>query len=404
MGLLTLDQVKAAAKLLVGIAQRTPLESSRSLTEAVGVPTYLKCENLQRTGAFKIRGAYNRIHGLSDEQRRAGVVAASAGNHAQGVALASSLLDVKATVFMPEGAALPKVEATAGYRADVVLKGSNYDEAFAAATEFADTSGATMVHPFDHLDVMAGQGTIGLEILEDLPDVSAVIVPVGGGGLISGIASAIKAISPDVKVYGVEPEGAAGMSAALDAGRVVSLDSVKTIADGLASKSAGELTFEHVKTLVDEVVTVSEEEIAQALLLVLERAKMLVEPAGSIGVAALMAGKLSIKDGPIVTLLSGGNIDPMLLMGIIRFGMGSSGRYHFFRTRITDRPGELHRLLGIIAEAGANVVGVEHHREGARLRHFEEVEVAVQVETRGPEGMQKLTDALVGANYPVDDL
>jgi threonine dehydratase len=404
MGLLTLDQVKAAAKLLVGIAQRTPLESSRSLTEAVGVPTYLKCENLQRTGAFKIRGAYNRIHGLSDEQRRAGVVAASAGNHAQGVALASSLLDVKATVFMPEGAALPKVEATAGYGADVVLKGYNYDEAFTAATEFADTSGATMVHPFDHLDVMAGQGTIGLEILEDLPDVTAVIVPVGGGGLISGIASAIKAISPDVKVYGVEPEGAAGMSAALDAGRVVSLDSVKTIADGLASKSAGELTFEHVKTLVDEVVTVSEEEIAQALLLVLERAKMLVEPAGSVGVAALMGGKLSIKDGPIVTLLSGGNIDPMLLMGIIRFGMGSSGRYHFFRTRITDRPGELHRLLGIIAEAGANVVGVEHHREGARLRHFEEVEVAVQVETRGPEGMQKLTDALVGANYPVDDL
>jgi threonine dehydratase len=404
MGLLTLDQVKAAAKLLVGIAQGTPLESSRSLTEAVGVPTYLKCENLQRTGAFKIRGAYNRIHGLSDEQRRAGVVAASAGNHAQGVALASSLLDVKATVFMPEGAALPKVEATAGYGADVVLKGYDYDEAFTAATEFADTSGATMVHPFDHLDVMAGQGTIGLEILEDLPDVTAVIVPVGGGGLISGIASAIKAISPDVKVYGVEPEGAAGMSAALDAGRVVSLDSVKTIADGLASKSAGELTFEHVKTLVDEVVTVSEEEIAQALLLVLERAKMLVEPAGSVGVAALMGGKLSIKDGPIVTLLSGGNIDPMLLMGIIRFGMGSSGRYHFFRTRITDRPGELHRLLGIIAEAGANVVGVEHHREGARLRHFEEVEVAVQVETRGPEGMQKLTDALVGANYPVDDL
>ena len=404
MGLLTLDQVKAAAKLLEGIAQRTPLESSRSLTALVGVPTYLKCENLQRTGAFKIRGAYNRIHGLSDEQRRAGVVAASAGNHAQGVALASSLLDVKATVFMPEGAALPKVEATAGYGADVVLKGSNYDEAFSAATEFAGTSGATMVHPFDHLDVMAGQGTIGLEILEDLPDVSAVIVPVGGGGLISGIASAIKATSPDVKVYGVEPEGAAGMIAALDAGRVVSLDSVKTIADGLASKSTGELTFEHVKTLVDEVVTVSEEEIAQALLLVLERAKMLVEPAGSIGVAALMAGKLSIKDGPIVTLLSGGNIDPMLLMGIIRFGMGSSGRYHFFRTRITDRPGELHRLLGIIAEAGANVVGVEHHREGARLRHFEEVEVAVQVETRGPEGMQKLTDALVGANYPVDDL
>lgn len=400
----TLESVRRAAELLKGVAHRTPIEYSRAASEVAGVDVYLKCENLQRTGAFKIRGAYNRIHALTEEERKAGVVAASAGNHAQGVALASSLLGVNAKVFMPKGAALPKLEAAKSYGAEVSLEGSNYDEAFAAASKHASETGAVMVHPFDHPDVIAGQGTIALEILEDLGETTALVVPIGGGGLISGIAAAAKALSPGIRVFGVEPEGAAGMSAALAAGKVVALDGVKTIADGLASKSAGEQTLSHTKEFVDELVTVTEEEIAEALLFVLERGKLLIEPSGSVGIAAVLSKRLKFTDGPVVVLLSGGNIDPMLLMHVIRFGMGSSGRYFSFRTRISDRPGELHRLLGVIAEAGANVVGVEHHRETSRLTHLEEVEVAIQVETRGPDGVEGLKQALSKARYPVDEL
>lgn len=398
-----LEQVREAAKILDVVALHTPLEPSRVLSDHAGGPAFLKCENLQRTGAFKIRGAYNMIARLSAEESSRGVVAASAGNHAQGVALAASLLGVKATVFMPQGAALPKVEATTRYGADVVLEGSVYDEAFGAAQAFAAEQRAVMVHPFDHPDVIAGQGTIALEIFDQLPDVSTIVVPVGGGGLISGVAAAAKAMRPETRIVGVEPEGAAGMRAALEKGEPVELPEMDTVADGLAARRAGALTLAHVRELVDEVVTVSDDEIAEGLLLMVERAKLLVEPAGAAGVAAVMANKGTLIH-PVVVLLSGGNIDPLLLMQVIRFGMGSAGRYFWFRTRLSDRPGELHRLLGVIAAAGANIVGVEHHREGVRVRHLGEVEVAVQVETRGHDHVEELRLALETAGYAVHRL
>jgi threonine dehydratase len=401
MDLVGLEHIHQAAELLEGVVARTLLEHCRALSERAGGSTYLKCENLQRTGAFKIRGAYNRIARLKEEDRQRGVVAASAGNHAQGVALAASLLGVKATLFMPTGAALPKVEATSGYGAEVVLEGAIYDEAFAAASAYAAESGAIMVHPFDHPDVIAGQGTIGLEILKQLPETKSIVVPVGGGGLISGIAAAAKAKRPDVLIIGVEPEGAANMSRALEAGKVVELEKPSSIADGLMTNRAGELTFEHVKNLVDQMTTVTDDEIAEGLLLIAERAKLVVEPAGAAGVAAVLSGNADLEF-PAVILLSGGNIDPLLLLQVIRFGMGSAGRYLWFRTRVGDRPGQLYRLLGIIAEAGGNVLGVEHHREGARLEHLGEVEVSIQVETRGLDHVNELTHRLVVAGYRVE--
>lgn len=403
MELVKLEQVREAAKILDDVALHTPLEPSRVLSDHAGGPAFLKCENLQRTGAFKIRGAYNMIARLSAEESSRGVVAASAGNHAQGVALAASLLGVKATVFMPQGAALPKVEATTRYGAEVVLEGSVYDEAFDAAQAFAAEQRAVMVHPFENPDVIAGQGTIALEIFDQLPDVSTIVVPVGGGGLISGVAAAAKAMRPETRIVGVEPEGAAGMRAALEKGEPVELPEMDTVADGLAARRAGALTLAHVRDLVDEVVTVSDDEIAEGLLLMVERAKLLVEPAGAAGVAAVMANKGTLIH-PVVVLLSGGNIDPLLLMQVIRFGMGSAGRYFWFRTRLTDRPGELHRLLGVIAAAGANIVGVEHLREGVRVRHLGEVEVAVQVETRGRDHVEELRLALETAGYAVHRL
>lgn len=400
--LVSIDQVDRAHSLLHDVVQRTPLEHSRTLSEVCGGPVYLKCENLQRTGAFKIRGAYNRLHGLTADERARGVVAASAGNHAQGVALAASMLGIKASVFMPAGAALPKVAATRAYGAEVVLTGANYDEAFAAASEFAQSSDSIMVHPFDHADVIAGQGTVASEVLEQLPDAASFVIPVGGGGLISGVAVACKGRSKDILVIGVEPEGAAAVSRSVEAGRLIQLDEVSTVADGLAAKQAGELTLAHVTHLVDELVTVTDDEIAQGLLLMLERAKLVVEPSGAAGVAALLfqRGKLRF---PVVVVLSGGNIDPMLLLRVIRYGMGSSGRYMSFRTRISDRPGELARLLGVLASAGGNLVGVEHHRESG-LMHLGEVEVALQVETRGLDHVKELELSVKEAGYAIDRL
>jgi threonine dehydratase len=403
MALVDLQSVREAAARLEGVVHPTPMEPSRALSSLAGATAYLKCENLQRTGAFKIRGAYNRLSMMSDDERARGVVCASAGNHAQGVALAAGLLGVRATVFMPEGAALPKVEATGGYGATVRLEGSIYDEAAEAADAFSEETGAVMVHPFDHIDVIAGQGTVGLEILDALPEVGTVLVPIGGGGLIAGIAAALKQSKPSVRVVGVEPEGAKAMKTALEEGHVVTLPELHTVADGLAAKEVSELTLAHAQKFVDEVVTVTDDDIAEALLLLLERAKLLVEPSGAAAAAAVLRGKTEITD-PCVVLASGGNVDPLLLLHVIRFGMVTAGRYFSFRTRISDRPGELYRLLGVIAQAGANVVGVEHHREGSRIRHLDEVEVAVQVETRGPEVIEELTRRLESTGYRVERL
>lgn len=398
MNLVGLEEVREAAAVLKGVADRTPLELSRAVSERSDGTVFLKCENLQRTGAFKIRGAYNRIARLDSEERARGIVAASAGNHAQGVALAAQLLGVEATVYMPEGAALPKVEATGRYGARVVLEGGIYDEAFHAAEEFAAETGAVMIHPFDHPDVIAGQGTIALEILEQLPEAATIVVPVGGGGLISGIACAAKAINPTIRVVGVEPEGAASVSRAWETGAVIPLDTLSTVADGLAARQAGALCLTHVQAFVDQIVTVNDEQIAEALLLVAERAKMVVEPAGAAGVAALLSGVAELVY-PAVVVLSGGNIDPLLLLRVIRYGMGTAGRFLSFATRLPDRAGELHRLSGVIVDSGANVIGVEHRRDGVANRLLGDVEITMQLETRGPEHVKSVIAILEESGF-----
>jgi threonine dehydratase len=398
-----LEQVRAAASVLEDVAVRTPVELSRVLSEFAGGPTFLKCENLQRTGAFKIRGAYNRIARLSEEERARGVVASSAGNHAQGVALGASMLGVRSTVFMPVGAPIPKIEATSRYGAKVVLEGAVYDEAAEAAAAYCEAQGAVMVHPFDHPDVIAGQGTIALEILEQMPEAASIVVPVGGGGLVSGIAVAAKALRPDVRIVGVEAEGAAAVSRSLAAGHPVVLDQCSTIADGLATKAPGELTLPHIERFVDDVVTVKEEDLAEAVLLLAERAKLVVEPGGAAGVAAAMTRQGDLRF-PAVVLLSGGNIDPLLLVRVLSFGMGAGGRYWSFRTRLHDRPGELTRLSAVISEAGANIVGVEHRREGTQFRKFGQVEISIQAETAGHEHVERLRTALEAAAYVLEEL
>ncbi|MGH2718846.1 MAG: threonine ammonia-lyase [Actinomycetota bacterium] len=400
MDFVNLDDVRQAAARLEEVCLTTPVWPSRILSRMAGGTTWLKCENLQRTGSFKIRGAYNRIARLSAEQRARGVVAASAGNHAQGVALGASLLGVHSTVFMPAGAPLPKVEATRKYGAQVVLGGMVYDEAYAGAVAYAEEHNAVMVHPFDHPDVIAGQGTISLEIFEQVPDVKTIVVPIGGGGLISGVAAAARAMRPDIRIVGAEPAGAATLRRSLDAGHVVTLPEISTMADGLAAKRAGDLTFEYVRQLVDEVVLVTEEEIARALLLMTERARLLLEPAAAVGVAAVMTQR-ALLTFPAVVIGSGGNIDPLLMLRVIRFGMTAAGRYFSFRTRLQDRPGELQRLSGLIAGVGVNVVGVEHRREGVLHSSLTDVEVSLQVELRGPDHIAELIARLEEDGYEV---
>jgi len=392
--------VRDAAVRLQGVLQPTPIEGSRALTGLVGSEVLLKCENLQRTGSFKLRGAYNRIARLTDRQREVGVVCASAGNHAQGVALAAALQGVQATVYMPRSAPLPKLEATEAYGAHVVLVPGPFDTALHEAVAFAEREGRTFVHPFDHPDVVAGQGTLGLELLEQVPQLGTVVVPVGGGGLISGIAVALKTARPDIRVIGVQAAGAASFPSSLQAGAPQTLTAVDTIADGIAVKRPGELTLAHVRELVDEVVTVSDEAIARAVVLLLERAKLVVEPSGAAGVAAIVNHQALELVPPTVAVLSGGNIDPLLLQHLVTSGLTAEGRYLTIRTRVADRPGELHRLLGLIAEERANVVTVEHHRFGRRLR-LGQVEVLIELEARGHEHIEHLRKVLQDAGYPV---
>ena len=394
-----LDDVRAARKLLDGVIRMTPLEHSRVLAAAAGGPVHLKCENLQRTGSFKIRGAYTRISRLTPEQRAVGVVAASAGNHAQGVALAAQLLHTRATVFMPVSAALPKVDATRNYGAEVRLAGGSVDEALELATEYEAETGAVLVHPFDHPDIVAGQGTVGLEILEQCPEVRTVLVGTGGGGVVAGIGVAIKAMRPDVAVIAVQAEAAAAYPASLAAGHPIPLDRMATMADGIAVGRPGDLPFGLVRNVVDEVVTVSEAAISKALLLCLERAKQVVEPAGAAAVAAVLAEPRRWEP-PMVAVLTGGNIDPVLLMRVVQHGMVAAGRYLSVRVRIADRPGELARLLVLVAELGANVVDVEHSRTTSHL-DLGEVEVALSVETRGAEHRVELLAALSASGHAV---
>ncbi len=400
MELITADDIAAAAKRLEGVIQHTPVELSRAVSGAVGVETRLKCEHLQRTGSFKIRGAYNRIVQLDDDERRRGVVAASAGNHAQGVALSAQLAGVPATIFMPTSAPLPKVEATRGYGARVVLEGEGFDDALAAAQQWGQAHDAVFVHPFEHPDVIAGQGTVGLELTEQMPDLRTVVVPMGGGGLISGIAVAVKAWRPEVRVIGVQAAGAAAFPAALAAGEVVALDRVVTFADGIAIKRPGALTLAHVRALVDDVVTVSDEAIARAVLLLVERAKQVVEPSGAAGLAAVLDERVKAGlEGPVAVVLCGGNVDPLLLGRIISSGLYEEGRYLVLHTVLADRPGALSQLLQLVAGEGANILAVEHHRLGTRLGILE-VEVELELETRGPDHIAAVLSCLRAAGYP----
>jgi threonine dehydratase len=395
----SLADIRAARTELDGVARTTPMEASRALSDRVGGPVWLKCENLQRTGSFKIRGAYVRIARLQEHERARGVVAASAGNHAQGVALAASLLGCRATVFMPESAPLPKVAATRAYGAQVHLQGHTVDDALAAAAEFAEREGAVFIHPFDHADVIAGQGTVGLEILEQCPEVRTILVCTGGGGLVSGIAAAVKGVRPEVVVVGVQAAGAAAFPPSLAAGHPVALASMATMADGISVGRPGEVTFAHVQGLVDRVVTVDDDALARALLLSLERLKLVIEPAGAAALAALMEEPTAFEP-PVVVVLSGGNIDPLLLMKVVRHGLIAAGRFLSMRVRIPDQPGALAALLGVLAETGANVLDVEHQRTGRTL-HLDEVEVELQLETRGAEHSDHVLDALTAARYPV---
>lgn len=393
------QDIEAARRLLHGVAVVTPVEHSRQLSAAVGGPVMLKCENLQRTGSFKIRGAYVRIARLTDAERARGVVAASAGNHAQGVALAASLLGTTATVYMPEGAPLPKVAATRAYGAQVRLHGLRVDDALAEASRYAEESGKVLVHPFDHADVIAGQGTVGLEILEAVPDVATVVVPVGGGGLIAGMAVALKAARPDIRIVGVQSDGASSFAASLKSGRPEPLASMATIADGIAVARPGTLTLDLVGAFVDEIRTVSDESLSRALLMCLERAKLVVEPAGVAAVAAI-ADDPSAFEAPVVAVLSGGNVDPLLLLRVIRHGLALAGRYVSFRLRMPDRPGELAGVLLALAACGANVLEVQHVRTGRRL-HLDEVEVELRLETNGLEHSAEVVAHLEAAGCSV---
>ena len=392
----TRADIEAAADLLDGVIRDLPVAGARWLEEFVGGRVHLITENLQRAGSFKIRGAYNRIARLSDDERARGVVAASAGNHAQGVALAAQLLGVHATVFMPEGATIPKVQATRAYGADVRFAGATIDEALQSAIEYGETTGAVLIHPFDHPDIVAGQGSLGLEILRKVPDVRTIAVCTGGGGLLAGVAVAVKSMRPDVRIVGVQAQEAAAYPASLAAGEPIRLERMATMADGIAVGRPGDVPFALVRKYVDDVTTVSEVQLSRAVLMLLERAKLLVEPAGAAATAAVMADPASFEP-PLAIVLSGGNVDSLLLLRIIRHGLAAAGRYLTITVRVPDRPGSLARLLAEVKDLRANVLEVQHDRLDSGLG-VDEVDIVVQMETRGRDHCAEVLETL-GARY-----
>ena len=395
----TVDAIRAAHEMLRGVARVTPVMPARYLAEQVGGPVWLKCENLQVAGSFKVRGAHVRLSRLSARQRAVGVVAASAGNHAQGVAKAARGLGIRTTVFMPAGAPLPKLAATRAYGAEVITTGSTIDDALEAATEFSERTGAVLIHPFDHEDIVVGQGTIGLEILEQVPDVRTVLVCTGGGGLVAGIATVMAELAPAVRVIGVQAANAAAIPASLAAGHPVALERMTTMADGIAVGRPGVVPLAIIADRGVEVRTVSEEALSRGLLLVLERSKLLVEPAGAAGVAALLEDSSGIE-APVVVVLSGGNIDPLLLARVLDHGLIAAGRYLALRVRIPDRPGGLAELVARVAELAANVISVEHLRTTQGLS-VGEVDVSLHLETRGPEHCEQVAAGLQASGFRV---
>jgi threonine dehydratase len=381
----TLANIEEARARLDGVARVTPVYGSETLSRRAGRSIALKAENLQRTGSFKIRGAVNKIATLSNRERRAGVVAASAGNHGQAVAWAAREAGIKATIFMPQDAPMAKVEPTKNYGAHAELQGASFEEALESALAYAESTGATLVHPYEDDKVIAGQGTIGLEIAEQVSDVETVVFPVGGGGLASGIALALRAVKPGLRIVGVQ--------AGLDGW---------TIADGIAVKSVGEHTGRILEDALDDMISVSDEEICQAIVLLLERSKLVVEGAGAVGVAALLSGKAG-GEGPAVALLSGGNIDPTVLISVMRHGLTLAGRYLVVRTRLEDRPGELIKLLKLVAQERANVISVEHHREGMDVP-VTESEIELTLAMRDEHHCSVLLESLRSLGYQVERL
>ena len=379
----TLAEIEAARRGLEGIARVTPVYGSETLSRLVGREVVLKAENLQRTGSFKVRGAVTRIAALSDMERRAGVVAASAGNHGQAVAWAAREAGIPATIFVPQDAPTAKVEACRNYAAETEMVGAAFEDALSAAMAYADETGATFVHPYEDETVISGQGTIGLELAEQVPEAAVVLVPVGGGGLSAGIGLALRAVKPDVRVVGVE----------------VRRDRY-TIADGIAVKQPGALTSAILPDVLDDMITVSDDEISEAIVLLLERSKLVVEGAGAVGVAALLAGKVA-GEGPAVALLSGGNIDATMLISVMRHGLTTAGRYLVVRTHLADRPGELIKLLSLIAAERGNVISVEHHREGMDIP-VNATEVELTLVTRDEEHCLQLLAAMAESGYSVD--
>lgn len=394
-----IDELTQARARLDGVVVRTPVLPARWLSDIVGGPVHLKCENLQRTGSFKIRGAFNRISRLTDEEQARGVVAASAGNHAQGVALAADMLGVRSTIFMPEGATLPKIEATIGYGAEVAFSGTTVDEALVAATRHSQKTGAVLIHPFDHPDVVAGQATVGLEIAEQCPDVRTVVVCTGGGGLLAGVCLGVGAGIPGVRMVGVQATQAASYPPSIAAGHPLHLQRMNTMADGIAVAKPGELPFGIIQQAGVEFLTVDEEQISRAVVQCLERSKLVVEPAGAAGVAALMAHPEAFEP-PVVVTLSGGNVDPLLLLRIVQRGLVAAHRYMVISAFIPDRPGHLEAILAQIADRRANVVTVSHNRVDPRLR-VDECAVVVEVEVRGPEHAAEVLASLREQGFTV---
>ena len=381
----TLSEIQEARERLSGIARVTPVYGSETLSKLAGRDVCLKAENLQRTGSFKVRGATNKIATLSKGERRAGVVAASAGNHGQAVAWAAREAGIKATIFMPQDAPMAKVEPTKNYGAKAELRGASFEEALTAAQQYVESSGATFIHPYEDEKVIAGQGTIGLEIVDQVPDVETVVIPVGGGGLSSGISLALRAVKPDVRIVGVQ----AGLEGF-------------TLADGIAVKSVGEKTSRILEQTLDDMVSVTDEEICSAVVLLLERSKLVVEGAGAVGVAALLSGKAG-GEGRALALLSGGNIDPTMLISVMRHGLTIAGRFLVLRTRLQDRPGELIKLLKSVAQERANVVSVEHHREGMDVP-VTQSEVELTVAMRDEHHCSVLLESLRSLGYTVERL
>lgn len=394
--MVTLDKIYHAAHVLKSVVRHTDLIKAPAINPDADI--WLKPENLQVTGSFKVRGSGYMISQLSEEEKAKGVIACSAGNHAQGVALAATKYGIKSVICLPDGAPISKVEATKGYGAEVVMVEGVYDDAYAEAIRLRDEKGYTFIHPFDAENVIAGQGTIGLEVMNEMPDVDAIIVPIGGGGLISGVALAAKKLNPNVKVYGVQAAGAPSMFNSVKDGKIERLDSVSTIADGIAVKEPGENTFEYVNEFVDEIVTVTEDEIATAILTLIEQHKMIAEGAGAVSVAAAMFDKVPVKGKKVVCIVSGGNIDVTILSRVIKRGLSRSGRNCSLLVELVDKPGQLKGVSNIIADKGGNVISVHHERAGEGS-DINGCFLRIVLETRNFEHIKEITDALINAGY-----